>query len=243
MGDRTTAHDGATGKPVKVVYDAEIRDLLYCEKLYNSCCCIKYNATRSYIWLLDGAIEMKCATQKNHAVSSHAPSPMLPSSLTNAPFVSRARSDGNRTKCPCTPGFCVPLQDDISKFYFDKKPFRPYGYCGGKCCYKEPKLEVMHGGCMFCCVHINPGPPCFPPKESVVLMPYERGSFPCCCVANRVNFNENCCGCCGPPTGDPKLYEMLPMQPKNAAAFVAEAKKQLVGRNAPGMMELERQDI
>lgn len=210
MGDRTTAHDGATGKPVKVVYDAEIRDLLYCEKLYNSCCCIKYNATRSYIWLLDGAIEM---------------------------------NDGNRTKCPCTPGFCVPLQDDISKFYFDKKPFRPYGYCGGKCCYKEPKLEVMHGGCMFCCVHINPGPPCFPPKESVVLMPYEKGSFPCCCVANRVNFNENCCGCCGPPTGDPKLYEMLPMQPKNAAAFVAEAKKQLVGRNTPGMMEIERNEV
>jgi hypothetical protein len=78
-----------------------------------------------------------------------------------------ARSDANRAKCACAPGFCFPLQDSITKYYFDKKPFRPHGYCGNKCCYKEPKLEVVHGGCMCCCVHINPGPPCFAPKNSV----------------------------------------------------------------------------
>jgi hypothetical protein len=62
-------------------------------------------------------------------------------------------------------------------------------------------------------------------------MPFEKGSFPCCCVANRNNFNENCCGLCGPPTGDPKIFEMLPLQPKDAETFVKEAKKQLVGRS------------
>ena len=125
------------------------------------------------------------------------------------------------------PSCIVPLRDSISKYYFDKRPFRPYGYCGEYCCYKEPKLEVLKGGCMCCCVHLNPGPPCFDPKGAVVLMPYERASFPCCCVANRVNFNENCFGLCGPPTGNPKVYEMLPLQPKNPEAFVEASCKQL----------------
>lgn len=61
MGDRKLPMNGNTGKPLKLVYNAEMRELLCCEKTYNSVCCIKYDATRSYIWLLDGAIEMKCA--------------------------------------------------------------------------------------------------------------------------------------------------------------------------------------
>ena len=61
MGDRALEMNGNTAKPLKLVYNAEIRDLLYCEKLYNSCCCVKYDGTRSYLWLLDGAIEFKCA--------------------------------------------------------------------------------------------------------------------------------------------------------------------------------------
>ena len=57
-------------------------------------------------------------------------------------------------------------------------------------------------------------------------MPYEKASFPCCCCVNRVNWNENCFGLCRPPTGNPKVYTMLAMQPKDPWAFVAECNKQ-----------------
>lgn len=176
MGDRTTPHNGNTGKELKLVYDAEIRGLLCTEKCYNTCCCISYDATRSYIWLLDGALEMKCVLRQTRSNSNPANyqygMPELTPVTRYCPNVSPTRSDAARSKMCCTPGFCVPLQDNISKYYFDKKPFRPHGYCGGRCCYKEPKLEVMHGGCMCCCMHINWGPPCCAPKGSV------RGSAP-----------------------------------------------------------------
>ena len=68
--------------------------------------------------------------------------------------------------------------------------------------------------------------PCCELVLQVVLMPYEKATFPCCCCVNRVNWNENCCGFCGPPTGNPKVYTMLAMQPKDPWAFVAEANKQ-----------------
>ena len=136
----------------------------------------------------------------------------------------------------------------------DADPFASSAICsilfGDKCCYKEPKLEVVHGGWMCCCVHINPGRPCFAPKNSVVIMPFEKsGMCPCdCCKApNRVTNCDNCFGLCGPPTGDPKIYEFLALQPKNAQAFVDESKKQLVGRKAkaPGAETIDRgaQDV
>ena len=59
MGDRTTPMKGNTGKPLKRIYNAEVDDILCIEQAYNSACCIKYDKSRSYIWLLDGAIEMK----------------------------------------------------------------------------------------------------------------------------------------------------------------------------------------
>ena len=56
-------------------------------------------------------------------------------------------------------------------------------------------------------------------------MPFEKsGMCPidCCKAPNRVTNCDNCFGLCGPPTGDPKIYEFLALQPKNAQAFVDE---------------------
>lgn len=73
---------------------------------------------------------------------------------------------------------------------------------------------------MFCGVKIDP---CCCGK-AVVIMPFEMMPPPCCCCSNRVSGCDNCCGLCGPVTGNPKIYGLFSPQPKNADAFVQAAK-------------------
>ena len=52
-------------------------------------------------------------------------------------------------------------------------------------------------------------------------MPFERMG---CCGSNRVTNWDNCCGLCGPITGNPKQYDMFYPQPSDPQAFIDVAK-------------------
>lgn len=119
---------------------------------------------------------------------------------------------------------CYRSHDKTSVQYFDRAPFRNYGYCcandtSNGCCASsdQPKYEIFEGGCLICCVHCCK-------KEKAVIMPWETFPFPCCCCVNRVNCCNNCCGCCGPPTGNPKCYSTIFPEPKNAKGFVSASE-------------------
>jgi len=125
----------------------------------------------------------------------------------------------------CTCFCCCETPDNVRVEHFDRPPWAkecntaPFPYC---CCIyqSQPKLEVVDLGCMFCGVKIDP---CCCGK-AVVIMPFEMMPPPCCCCSNRVSGCDNCCGLCGPVTGNPKIYGLFSPQPKNADAFVQAAK-------------------
>jgi hypothetical protein len=137
-------------------------------------------------------------------------------------------NDANASVC-CSCCFPGCRQDNASVFYFDRAPFskncRPAPFpCCCFCGVHEPKLEVVDRGCLCCCVHVDP---CCKGKE-VVLMPFEYLACPCCCLRNRVDCCNNCCGCCGPITGNPRIYTPLKLQPTDAEAFVAAAQRAMI---------------
>lgn len=124
--------------------------------------------------------------------------------------------------CICGGLMCCKRQgDNVQVDYFDQPPYKPS--CCWYCCgMTNPKLEVVEEGCLCCCIPINCG-------SKVVVMPFERLPFPCCCCSNRTGLCDNCCGCCGQFTGTPKYYHSFMPQPKSSQEFVAVAQQIMKG--------------
>ena len=111
---------------------------------------------------------------------------------------------------------CCTFDDNVYVNYFDRAPYAIKGCL----CPAVPKLEVYDPACMCCCIKLD-CECCFGPKQ-VVIMPYEK----CClCCPNRSCWCHNCFGCCGQPDGNPLYFNQFYPQPKNAEAFVAQAKQ------------------
>lgn len=130
----------------------------------------------------------------------------------------------------CCCGVCYDL-DVTNVTYFDRAPFRktckpsPFPCC---CLFNsgQPKLEVISKGCTICCIPISCG-------KTAIVMPFEKYPFPLCCCTNRVTCINNCCGFCGPITGNPQIYSGFSPQPKDAQAFVDAAQSLML----PDMVE------
>jgi len=105
----------------------------------------------------------------------------------------------------------------------------------------NPKLEPLDEGCLICCVRVGCETLGCGGKK-VVIMPFEFLPPPCCCCTNRVNACDNCCGLCGPVTGNPKFYSRFSPQPKNTEAFCATIAAMRLGHGggAPASHEMER---
>jgi hypothetical protein len=120
----------------------------------------------------------------------------------------------------CCFGLCYGM-DFINVTYFDRPPYektcKPSPFpCCCLCNSAQPRLDVLNRGCIVCCIPIKRG-------KSAIVMPFERFPAPCCCCTNRVGWWDNCCGLCGPISGNPKIYSTFSPQPKDAEAFVKVA--------------------
>ena len=112
---------------------------------------------------------------------------------------------------------CCRFDDNVIVNYFDRAPYAIEGCC----CPTVPKLEVFDPGCMCCCMKFDCECICGP--KQVVIMPYES-----CCMGlcpNRTCWFYNCFGLYGPPDNNPLIFNSFHPQPKNAEAFVAQAKQ------------------
>mmetsp|Transcript_4901 Transcript_4901/g.7473 ORF Transcript_4901/g.7473 Transcript_4901/m.7473 type:complete len:209 (+) Transcript_4901:89-715(+) len=144
-------------------------------------------------------------------------------------YVRQNSIESNFTLSPCC-GVCLPI-DNTGVRYFDRAPFKTFGCCptrdsDGICVpTDQPKFEITDLGCLICFSQ------CCSDKRAVV-MPFENFPFPCCCCRNRVSACDNCFGCCGPITGNPKFYISFMPQPEDPEAFV-QAAQQAMGTTAP----------
>ena len=199
-GDRRTRHDGATAlkNPGLIrVSDWEVAQ----PNCWEQCClalrCAVVDTSRSYIYIRD-----------NNSLELNDNNNLL--SCVNC--------------CNC----CCETPDDTRVEYFDRPPWTTtckrvgFPWC---CCFTcdTPKLEVFDTGCLICCIHCH-YPTCCYDEKIVVIMPFEYFPFPCCCCPNRACWLDNCCGCCGSPTGNPKIFNPFRPQPKAPETFVAVAK-------------------
>lgn len=196
--DRQTPHSGSTAREnrdsIKIVYDAELKDLPLCQQISLLCaCCSIYDKERSYLYLRENSME------------------------------------SNVVIAPCC-GYCTDL-DFIDVTYFDRPPFAKQcrtGPCPFCCCLftcDQPKVELVDNSCLCFFQQVDP---CCCGKQ-VVLMPFETFPIPCCCCVNRVGWCDNCCGCCGPITGNPKIFSPFRPQPLDAVAFVAAVQRKMLG--------------
>ena len=203
-GDRRTNHNGATKiqNPGMIrISDWELRGPGCCDKCRLALQCSWWDTTRSYLYVRD-----------NHSIEFND-------------------ANGIKNCCTCC---CFSQADDVGVKYSDRAPYAKH--CKPSpfpcCCFlncAQPKLEVIDLGFMCCCIKCNTCCCCCESKR-VVIMPFETFPFPCCCCSNRVNRCDNWCGCCGPVTGNPKVYGLFGPQPKDAEAFVA-ASQQLMMRH------------
>lgn len=125
---------------------------------------------------------------------------------------------------------CCSTYDVTNVSYFDNPPYAPVCRlapfpCCCICTSEQPKVEVMDYSCLCCFANIDP---CCCGKQ-VVIMPFEKFPFPCCFMTNRVGCCDNCCGCCGQMTGNPKIFSAFIPQPLDADAFVAVAQQTMFG--------------
>ena len=203
-GDRRTNHNGATKiqNPGMIrISDWELRGPGCCDKCRLALQCSWWDTTRSYLYVRD-----------NHSIEHND-------------------ANGIKNCCTCC---CFSQADDVWVTYSDRAPYAKH--CKPSpfpcCCFlncAQPKLEVIDLGFMCCCIKCNTCCCCCESKR-VVIMPFEKFPFPCCCCSNRVSRCDNWCGCCGPVTGNPKIYGLFAPQPKDAEAFVA-ASQQLMMRH------------
>ena len=200
-GDRLTAHAGATQlKTAKCsevpniisISDWELKGPTHCEQISLALRCSCWDDTRQYLYIRDNS-----SIEKN---------------------------DTNGTTSCCA--WCCGVRDNVSVVYNDRTPYgstcrpSPFPWC---CILHsgQPQFEVLHRGCMCCCVKVD----CCCRGKQVVISPFEKRPFPCCCCKNRNGIFDNCFGACGPINGNPSVYTVFRPQPKNADAFVAAANQ------------------
>ena len=197
-GDRHTQHAGATklSTPTMIrISDWELKGPGCCDHLCLALRCSWWDNARSYLYIRDNS-----SIEKND-------------------------TNGINNCCSC----CSKVKDYVSVEYNDRAPYAktckrsPFPCC---CMFNcdQPKLEVVNLGFMCCCMKCDTCCCCCESKQ-VVIMPFESLPFPCCCCSNRVGCCDNCCGLCGPITGNPKVFSLFGPQPKHADAFVAAGQQ------------------
>lgn len=122
---------------------------------------------------------------------------------------------------PCDPLCCrsvLPAPDNVSIYYFDQDPFRPYAIpCSlANCCAQgckpfevKPVVENVKSDKNCCCIKCGE-------TEEIVMLPFENvpSCFGLCAKPNRVppGCGTDCAHklCCGPPAGAPVVVWPLP---------------------------------
>ena len=183
--DRTSRHEGRTATVasgnIQIHYDAELRDATCCTKFRLCLACREFDLKRSYLYVRENSIERNVAS-----------------------------------KCCCCSESCS--HDHVVVNYFDRQPFKQSCcFCGMICglipvCFcldsTKPKFEILKGGVLCCCCHCCNDESCCCCEDNIVIMPSENLPCPCCCCPNRVSWCNNCCGCCGQPTGKYVLLDV-----------------------------------
>eukprot|EP00040_Diaphanoeca_grandis_P008228 m.44445 g.44445 ORF g.44445 m.44445 type:complete len:327 (+) comp19680_c0_seq1:138-1118(+) len=73
-------------------------------------------------------------------------------------------------------------------------------------CPRQSSVVTAENGCMCCCTVCNL---CTSLKARVVVKKGTHRPIPCCCMLNKVNSCDNCCGCFGPISGNPIEFENM----------------------------------
>jgi len=134
------------------------------------------------------------------------------------------KNDTNAITSCCT--CCCGVRDNVSVMYNDRAPYGPRCRLSPfpLCCLLhsgQPQFRVLQRGYMCFCVKVD----CGCRGKHVVVSPFEHLPFPCCCCTNRVSYCDNCCGTCGPISGNSRVFTVFRPQPKDADAFVAAANQ------------------
>ena len=135
------------------------------------------------------------------------------------------KNDTNVITSCCT--CCCGVRDNVSVMYNDRAPYGPTRCRLSPfplCCLLhsgQPQFRVEQGGYMCFCLKVN----CCCRGKYVVVSPSEHLPCPCCCCTNRVSYCDNCCGTCGPISGNSRVFTVFRPQPKDADAFVAAANQ------------------
>ena len=126
-GTRVTRQHGSTAlrdpTSIKIVYNAEVRNLTTCERFTNaSCLCCKCaDMERSYLYVRENSIESNFAYFRCWGMF------------------------------PCIP-YCG-RNDDVNVNYFDKKPYKETRQSCPCCCiFNKPHFSRTKIGCLVCCV-------------------------------------------------------------------------------------------
>lgn len=133
-------------------------------------------------------------------------------------YIRQNSIESNYVAVPCCG--VIGSDDRISVTYFDREPFRRRGCLGSGYCVPEdqPSFTTFTGGYLCC------GVICCE-RARVAMKPFEWIPFPFCCCENEVKNWQNCCGFCGPITGNPCIYSSFTPQPVNTNEFVSVANK------------------
>lgn len=214
MGDRKSVHSGATATHdrnyIRVVYDAELKDLPICLSLFILICgCAVFDKKRSYLKLRENSVESNISFAPCCGFCSGP-------DWTNVDHFDRSPYS---EECHWIyPWICCfscekPKFEVVDNAYMCKFSFLIFKYI---LYYLSHYCTYLTGCCLKC-------DPCCCGK-SLVLMPFEKFPPPCCCCLNRTNLCDNCFNCCGPVVGNPKIFTYFILQPADPFDFASVAQ-------------------
>ncbi len=212
--NRKNPHHGdiaRKGKNIKVLYDAEINDEEFIDKIKSfGLCCYVFDVNRSYVYIREDGIEWNNSYQ---------------------PFCGwrydKYCGDENSNGCADEQRLVMhwdnyhlnssmkPSEFPLPRFIEELAEMVPYGQlcllpCKLICSTDIPKVELMDNTSYFCGTKCKPYL-CFccpgEGEKSIVFMPFEMCPFPCCCIRNRHNKFCNFSELCGSSTDSPIVYE------------------------------------